>query len=281
MSTLGKIVTVLIVLASVAVAVFTLSFVWSNQDWHGVAMKQADANQKLVNSLESMKAALAARNDDVARIKLTATAEKRALEATVANLKSQMQAVQEENRSQATRQNELENTIKGLQKSLEQAQAEMQNWKTAYEQSDAKAGQLLDDNQSLTKRNQDMRRTLDDLRDKVRRLEQQNADLARRTTYLEQTWPGGEVPTSEVAVLPTVDLTGRVLAVDNGMGVAEISLGSSDKVVEGTRFVVSRSGEYVADVIVTKVDENRAVGRLETTQKNVQEGDNVTYTVRR
>jgi hypothetical protein len=52
-------------------------------------------------------------------------------------------------------------------------------------------------------------------------------------------------------------------------------------VVENMKFVVYRGSDYLADLVITKVDENTAVGRLEYKQSDVRRDDNVTYTVRR
>lgn len=280
MSTLGKIVTVFIVIAAVAVGAMVVTFVQRSEDWHKIADRQADELGKAVGGLESLRAAVAARNTDIANLRQAFLAKIDTQNQTIGRLNNDKKTLQDTQREQGTKLGNLDTSLQKLQVALGEAQKEKGNWKTAYDQVDTKAKQLLDDNQSLTRKTQDMRRLLDDLRAKSRLLEVQNREITKRLTFLEQNWPGGEVPTGDVPALPTVDLAGLIKDVDNVRKVAEITLGSSDKVVEGMTFMVSRGGTYLADLVVTRVDENSAVGKLETVKHEIQEGDNVTYYVR-
>ena len=280
MSTLGKIVTVFVVIGAVAVGAMMVTFVRSSEDWHGVADDQADALGKSRHALESMRAALASRNSDIANLRQHYLSKIDTQNQTITRLTGEKKDLQDAQRDQGTKLANLDTTYQKLQAALAEAQKEKDTWKIAYDQTDGKAKQLLDDNQSLTKKTQDMRRTLDDLKARARELEVQNTELNRQLTYLKQTWPGGEVPTGEVPALPTVNLVGLIKEVDNVNRVAEITLGSSDKVVEGMTFTVSRGGAYLAELVVTRVDENSAVGTLETVKQQIREGDNVSYYVR-
>ena len=118
-----------------------------------------------------------------------------------------------------------------------------------------------------------------DLRARVRGLEVQLSEIQKANVYLKQ-HAKVELPKT-VPALPTVDLSGVIREVDNGTNVAEISLGSSDQVVENMTFMVYRGNDYLADLVITKVDENTAVGRLEVKQSDVRRDDNVTYAVRK
>jgi len=281
LSTLGKIVTVFVVIGAVAVGAMMVTFVRSSQDWHKIADQQADVLAKSRHALESLRAGLASRNSDIANLREHYLSKIDTQNQTIARLTSEKKELQDVQRDQGTKLAGLDTSLQKLQIALAEAQKEKDNWKTAHDQIDGKAKRLLDDNQLLTKKTQDLRRLLDDLKTRARELEVQNTELNRQLTYLKQVWPGGEVPTGEVPALPTVDLVGLVKDVDNVNRVAEITLGSSDKVVEGMKFTVSRGGTYLADLVVTRVDENSAVGKLETVQNEIREGDHVTYYVRR
>jgi len=80
---------------------------------------------------------------------------------------------------------------------------------------------------------------------------------------------------------PPPGLNGRVLDITTGAGGqprAEIDLGSRDGLRANQKFIIHRNGQFVANFIVTRVDINRAVGRLELVQGElggVQVGDRV------
>jgi type II secretory pathway component PulC len=121
-------------------------------------------------------------------------------------------------------------------------------------------------------------RDVDDLRVRNRDLETEVQKLTKQVAFAKQS--GAPLP-AEVPVLPTVDLSGVVNGVDAEHSLAEINLGSRDKVVTTTPFIVSRDGKYLADLVVEKVDENSSVGHLKTVQGEIRKGDHVTYTVKR
>ena len=279
MSTLGKIVTVLIVIASVAVGAMMVTFAKSNKDWRAIALKLEDQVQKDVDAIESLKAAIAARNEDLAVQRQAFRMKIDTLTNTVSQLGDDKKTLEGTIRDRDTSQAKLEADITGLKKSYEVTQASEANLKTAHDKAIALADRLNEDNKDLAKKRHDLARMVEDLGDKVRRLEVQLAEVSKQANWYKQNWPGGTVP-SEVTPLPSVDLAGEVKGADNTRMVAEITLGASDQVVEGMKFMVSRGKTYLGDLVITKVDENSAIGRLETMQGEVREGDNVTYDVR-
>jgi len=140
----------------------------------------------------------------------------------------------------------------------------------------ATAGRANDDAQALAKAKFDLERQVATLSKKVRLYEQQIAEQNKALAYLKQHFPG-DLPV--IVEVPSHDLIGVVRNVKNL--VAEISLGSSDGVREGQVFLVSRANTYLADLKITRVDDNSAVGQLKTLKGDVQEGDDVTYELRR
>jgi hypothetical protein len=86
-----------------------------------------------------------------------------------------------------------------------------------------------------------------------------------------------KISEADVQSEPPSGLTGLVTAVVPGI---EISLGSDDGIRAGHRFAVTsaRSGQYVGDIVVTKVDfPNRAVARAvkETMREQIEKYDHV------
>ena len=117
-----------------------------------------------------------------------------------------------------------------------------------------------------------------DLESQLMQAQQRMAELEKSHRSLVQA--GGEARTTTVAPLPAVNLSGVVTRVEPATGMVQIDIGASDGVVRDMTFLVQRGGRYMADLVVTKLDENTAIGVLRTVQGQVQEGDNVRYNVR-
>jgi len=71
---------------------------------------------------------------------------------------------------------------------------------------------------------------------------------------------------------------GRVLDADDDVNAIVINLGADDGVEEGFRFTVSRSARYVAELVITHVEKERAIGRTlaRLSKEPVRVGDDVT-----
>jgi predicted nucleic acid-binding Zn-ribbon protein len=70
-------------------------------------------------------------------------------------------------------------------------------------------------------------------------------------------FPNVDAPTAQPAVAP-----GKVLAVDNEMGLVVTSLGEEDGVRVGHEFIVSRGSKYVATITITDVQAKKSTGMV-------------------
>ena len=118
-----------------------------------------------------------------------------------------------------------------------------------------------------------------------RRLIEEKADLQNRLDKIVQT--GGNVPAAGAPVtqekgkaMPsqpaneTINLKAQISEVDAKNSLATISIGSADGVKEGMKFHVTRSDEFICDVLIVNVDTEKAVGVLELVQQPPKVGDN-------
>ena len=118
-----------------------------------------------------------------------------------------------------------------------------------------------------------------------RRLIEEKADLQNRLDKIVQT--GGNVPAAGAPVtqekgkaMPsqpaneTINLKAQISEVDAKNSLATISIGSADGVKEGMKFHVTRSDEFICDVLIVNVDTEKAVGVLELVQQSPKVGDN-------
>lgn len=74
----------------------------------------------------------------------------------------------------------------------------------------------------------------------------------------------------------TVSLKALVSEVDLRNNLAAISIGSADGVTNGMVFHVTRGSEFICNIKITNVDQDRAAGAIELVQSTPRVGDNVT-----
>ncbi|MFG0330487.1 MAG: hypothetical protein ACF8PN_11385 [Phycisphaerales bacterium] len=114
------------------------------------------------------------------------------------------------------------------------------------------------------------------LQERIQQLREEMDDIRTGGTQTADT--GAEMDES---ALPSPPIVGRVLktsAADDGSQYVEIDLGSRDGVSENMKFILSRNGRFLANLIITNVDINRSSGRLELVQGDVSVNDKVTGT---
>lgn len=78
--------------------------------------------------------------------------------------------------------------------------------------------------------------------------------------------------------IPSPLVSGRVMSVvmgADGNRYVEVNLGSRDGVAENMKFLLARGGSFLGNLIITKVDLNRAVGFIELEQGQVMINDEV------
>lgn len=119
----------------------------------------------------------------------------------------------------------------------------------------------------------------------IRELEEEKSEIqGRLEQYLRQY---GKVPAAATAatIVPSkvqlaqpvkpIGLKGLISDLDVQNKLAEISLGSTDGVKEGMKFIVTRDNQFVCNVVVLDVDAERAVGILDLVKATPVKGDRV------
>lgn len=279
MSTLGKIVTVLMVIASLVVASMVVAMVKLPEDWHKVALSAEQALDESVKTVQIYMAAMADQNNEYRNMRRVYEERAAAMRQAADDLRGSISRLQDEKNRQETRLAELKANITNLDNSLKALVEDKKKLESQYDSAVTDATALRQRNAQLTAALQNVSSQAEDLKTRCRDLEVQVADLRKKLNWYVQNFTG-EAPTP-VPPVPTVDLAGVINNVSMERKVAEISLGSRDKVVEKMVFIVSRGDQYLGDLVIEKVDENSSVGRLETVQGEIRSGDHVTYTVKR
>jgi len=127
----------------------------------------------------------------------------------------------------------------------------------------------------------------------IETLEAENKRIVEEKTELQNKLdqflqPIGKIAAAAVPVTPRKDvarpatpgardiaLQGLVTAVDLKNSMATISIGTADGVKEGMKFHVTRSNEFLCDILIIDADAEEAVGALELVQQQPKVGDTV------
>ena len=86
--------------------------------------------------------------------------------------------------------------------------------------------------------------------------------------------PRRDVPRMALPPAKDISLKALVTAVDVKHSMASISIGSADGVKEGMKFHVTRGDDFICDILILDTDTEEAVGVLDLVQQQPKVGDN-------
>ncbi len=276
MHTLTKVFIVLWALLSVFVMALAVPLVMNNDTWKARYQKESGLRIAAENS-----AKLASRDLDLANI-AKAQAES-ALNKIITDLREELAA-------RTTQVADLRSRAATLQQEKDAIEAQINRLTAAAE---TNANIIKTQGEEITRRRDEslqlMARAIeleDQLRDTLSRLD---VSLAAQRTLQEQMQElreqlagGGAAPSQAGAEagppIPSPLVSGRVMSVVQGADgnrYVEVNLGSRDGVSENMKFLIARGGNFLGNLIITKVELNRAVGYIELEQGQVQINDEV------
>jgi hypothetical protein len=201
----------------------------------------------------------------------------------------------------------ISNQVQALESELAQKRLEVNQARLAGDDKNAQLTQLATSNQTQAKLIDSYRGEVTKLRDSelafrkretelgdrindlesssevkdgsIRALQEQLAELQRAVNSGGTAVSGGATPSGPYT--PSIRISGKVLQVQNagpnGKPYATINVGANNQVKENMKLAISRNGQFLANLVVTKADLQWAVGEINTLgQKvDVREGDTV------
>lgn len=286
MSTLTKILIVLLTIASIFLCGIVVTYVANADNYRDKYTTQKADRDGLKEKVDSLSEQL---NNKIA--------EKDALEKKVSDDISSL--------------NIEISTLKGKLKDVERRNNQMLNEVASYASASETFSQTADTHGKLLKetlaelnklQSQQIKLTaqLDDtsetlleklaiiqtLETEKKRLTEEKLELQGRLGKILQ--PTGKVPAPVIPVTPQKDvarpapiiakdiaLKGLVTAVDLKNKMASISIGSADGVKDGMKFHVTRGDKFICDILIIDTDTEVAVGALELIQEQPKAGDTV------
>ncbi len=277
MSTLGKILTVLVVLVSIAVGVLVTTEVVLRENWR---QRYEEEHRQFDKALQQRDKYMQQRDAVQGKWDADAALKQQQIETfnnELALIKNTNTTLRGENENQEKRLQELTTALEGLKVSLAKEVADRNAWRKERDDARKEKDDLLT---MYTQLEAKYRAALADLSNSKENLLQTAERLAAAESRLEHirvTYPDVKPP-EEVPALPTAKVQGMVTKADNEARVAEINLGTDDGVVKGMKFFVYNKGEnkYLATLLVNMVSNNSAAGELSVIRGTVKVNDHVT-----
>ena len=280
MSTLTKVLIVLLTFASIFLCAIVVTYVASADDYKQKFVNQSNSYQAAVKSEENANKQLNNTIDDK-KIETDKLGEQIAsLENDINKLESDL-ANAERDRDDATQKvNSWAAIVMDFSKTIENNEKLA---KGALAERDLKEAELI-------KQGKDLKDTTAALMENmaiVRQLQEESKRLLEEKTelqdkldqYLRQYGKAIAEPMPVTAVQeaarltpPTkdIDLNGSITEVDLKNLLAEISIGEADGVKEGMRFHLTRGDKFICDIVILDVWPEKAVGWLELLQDQPQ-----------
>ncbi len=275
MHTLTKVFIVLWALLSVFIMALAVPLVMNNDTWK--ARYQAESAKRLA---AENTAALASKDLDLANI-AKAQAES-ALNKVISGLR-------EDIASTTTRLADLRSQLATSRQEKDAIQAQINRLSAAAETS---SHIIQTQGEEITRRRDESLQLMarsteleDQLRDTLSRLDvalDAQRTLQEQIAMLLEKQQNGGVETASssenVPAIPSPLVSGRVMSVQvgaDGNRYVEVNLGSRDGVAENMQFLLARGGKFLGNLIITKVELNRAVGYVRLEQDQVMINDEV------
>jgi hypothetical protein len=276
LSTLGKILTVMVALVAIAVAVLVAREFVLTRNWE----QAYEAQVKITNRVADERATVIRQRDDM---KVARDTDRAKFEESIVGLNSKVterdatiNTLREENISQGKKLQELANTYEGFKKSFEFLVAEREGWLKQRDEAVKTADLFTKMYSELVVRYRTDQANIANLKDTLITNEKEIADLKGKITFIAQMNPAVRIP-DKGPYPPVAPMNGLVTAVDNAAGMAEINLGSDSGVTPGTVFLIYREpgAKFLAELTIKKVGPKTAAGTLSVIQGTVEVKDHV------
>ncbi|MCX5648879.1 MAG: hypothetical protein NTX40_07275 [Planctomycetota bacterium] len=278
MSTLGKILTVLVVVVSIAVAVLVAREFALSDNWHARYQEEARLFGKALEQRDS-----AIQQRDLA--KSTADADKAVLLQQVGTLTDELAlrnntiaSLREQIENQEKRLQELATQYAGIKDSFAKLMEERDGWRLERDDARKEADTLRQMYTELEGKWRVLLAQFADSKENLRQSDEQNKTLKGKIAWATQQYNIANWPPEAAPLPPSEKLEGLVTDVNLAAGVVQISLGSDDGVVKGMKFYVydKAHDKYLATLTVDKVAHDSAAGQLSIIRGTVEKESHVT-----
>jgi hypothetical protein len=274
---LGKILTVLVALVSIAVAVLVAREFVLTRNWKSVYETEAALNDRALGERDQ---ALKQRDDaKVAweKDKLAKEEQVNLLGKELSDRVSQIAILTNEKENQEKRLAELATKSASIDNSLKNLLAEQKGWQDLRDEAMKRADDLANMYAELEARYRNAQADLGTLKETLRQTREEKVALEGRVAWVVQNYPEVKIP--EKGPYPAAwKVDGLVTRADNEAKTAEINLGTDSGVVKGMKFVIYSvpDNKYLATLTINAVGNSTAAGELGVIRGTVKANDHVT-----
>jgi hypothetical protein len=299
-STLTKVLIVLLTVGSIFLCGIVATYVANAQDWK-------DKYDKRNNEVQTARADATKANEDFNKLKDDTDRLKTQLNAAVADLQSKLSDLEAKLNQSEREKSELLTKVNGWTSVVQD-----------FQQTNDKQLSLLSNTQDelqnvqaeLTKEKSQNKEITTAILEKmavIAQLEEQSKQLVKEKSLLQakleqvlrqygktvSTSPAVDaIPDKAQAIAPAppgpapvgtavkeIGLKGVITQVDLKNSLAEISIGAADGVREKMKFYVTRGDSFICNILILDVDAERAVGFIELVQSPPKVGDKVSTNI--
>jgi uncharacterized protein YpmS len=283
LSTLTKILVVLLALFSFGLCGAVVIYVGNANNYKALWEEQIDTYQALLSDNESLNRQITEKIEEWKNDELTYKQEIQQLNDEKFQLESEKRKYERTSTEYQNRVNSwlgllnsFEQTITNLETSLKVTQQQLDKARETgikdQQQLNQITASLIEKIAQMQALERDRRLFLEEkktLEDKLNQLFGADAITEVPTTVTPE--PG--VAKAAQPIPAGAPLNGLITEV--GESLVTISIGADDGVRKGMVFHVTRGGEFICDVVITDVDTNKAAGSLELKMQQPRIGDNV------
>lgn len=288
MSTLTKILIVLLTIASIFLCGIVVTYVANADNYRDLynnlkrdadgMREKADGNAKAFTELKAEKERMENKlNNEIAT-----------LNTEISTLKGQLKDAENENKILVQRVSDMASVVetstqtagengkllKDTLDKLNNVQAEQIKLKAQFDDTTKTLLEKLAIIQSLET---DKKRLIEEKTELQARMDKLLQPKGETTTpVITVTQPKIEIARPAPVVAEKIALKGLITGVDLKNKMASISIGTADGVKEGMKFHVTRGDNFVCDLLIIDTDTEEAVGAMELVQDQPKAGDTVT-----
>jgi hypothetical protein len=274
---LGKILTVLVALVSVAVAVLVARETLLSKDWKAAAQEAENnfnqAKDLVFTAVDQRDKDRTAHVDDKARWEENVNI----LTTNLDNSKNAIKALNIDKENQEKRLQELTANLTGLDTSMKALLAEKKNWQDERDRALKTADEYTKMYAELEAKYRAAAADLQNVKESLRQAREEKAALESRIVWISSNYPEVKMP-AQVPAVPTAKIDGLITQADNEAKVATVNVGADRGVVKGMKFFIFNASEmkYLATLTVNMVSATSAAGELSVIRGTVKVNDHVT-----
>ena len=286
MSTLTKILIVLLTIASIFLCGIVVTYVANADNYRDKYTRQKSERDGLKEKVDSLTEQLNNKIAEKDALEDKLNRQIASLNQQITTLQDNLQKINDKNTTLVQRVTDMASVVETQTqtsdthgKLLKETLAELNELKAKQ----TKLSAELDDTSGTLLKKLAIIQTLET---EKKRLTEEKLELQDRLGKILQ--PAGKVPTPVIPVTPQkevarpapviakdIALKGLVTAVDLKNKMASISIGSADGVKDGMKFHVTRGDKFICDILIIDTDTEEAVGALELIQEQPNAGDTV------